>query len=66
MTIKTVNKKYEKIFDNIEKVRSKNNKNWIDILRLAFKHSPNEAKKIFKEIVKKDKQLIKLAKDLHN
>ena len=65
MTIKTVNKKYEKIFDNIEKVRSKNNKNWIDILRLAFKHSPNEAKKIFKEIVKKDKQLIKLAKDLH-
>ena len=48
-----------------QKIRSKNNKNWIDILRLAFKHSPNEAKKIFKEIVKKDKQLIKLAKDLH-
>ena len=60
-----INKKYEKIFNNIEKVRSKNNKNWIDILRLAFKHSPNEAKKILKEIVKKDKQLIKLAKDLH-
>ena len=60
-----INKKYEKIFNNIEKVISKNNKNWIDILRLAFKHSPNEAKKIFKEIVKKDKQLIKLAKDLH-
>ena len=60
-----ISKKYEKIFNNIEKVRSKNNKNWIDILRLAFKHSPDEAKKIFKEIVKKDKQLIKLAKDLH-
>ena len=64
--MKIKKKKYEKIFDNIEKVRSRNNKNWIDILRLAFKHSPNEAKKIFKEIVKKDKQLIKLAKDLHN
>ncbi len=56
---------YNKIFNNIEKIRSKNNKNWIDILRLAFKHSPNEAKKIFKQIVNKDKKLIKLAKDLH-
>ena len=56
---------YNKIFKNIEKIRSKNNKNWIDILRLAFKHSPNEAKKIFKQIVNKDKKLIKLAKDLH-
>ncbi len=56
---------YNKIFDNIEKIRSRNNKNWIDILRLAFKHSPNEARKIFKQIVNKDKKLIKLAKDLH-
>ena len=56
---------YNKIFNNIEKIRSRNNKNWIDILRLAFKHSPNEAKKIFKQIVNKDKKLIKLAKDLH-
>ena len=58
-------KNYDKIFNDIEKLRSKNNKNWIDILRLAFKHSPGEAKKIFKQIVNKDKQLIKLAKDLH-
>ena len=58
-------KNYDKIFNDIEKLRSKNNKNWIDILRLAFKHSPSEAKKIFKQIVNKDKQLIKLAKDLH-
>ena len=56
---------YDKIFNDIEKIRSKNNKNWIDILRLAFKYSPNEAKKIFKQIVNKDKKLIKLAKDLH-
>ena len=57
--------KYLAIIKQIEVVRSKNNKNWIDILRLAFKHSPKEAKIIFKAIVKKDKQLIKLAKDLH-
>ncbi len=56
---------YNKVFNNIEKIRSRNNKNWIDILRLAFKHSPNEARKIFKQIVNKDKKLIKLAKDLH-
>ena len=56
---------YDKIFDQIEKIRSKNNKNWIDVLRLAFKHSPKEAKKIFKQIVSKDKKLIKLAKELH-
>ena len=65
MKKRKIEKKYEKVFNNIEKVRSKNNKNWIDILRLAFKHSPKEAKIIFKAIVKKDKQLIKLAKDLH-
>ena len=63
--MKKKNKNYDKIFDAIEKLRSKNNKNWVDILRLAFKHSPSEAKKIFKQIVNKDKQLIKLAKDLH-
>ena len=27
-----------KIFDKIEKVRSKNNKNWMDLLRLAYYH----------------------------
>ena len=63
--MKKKKKNYDKIFDAIEKLRSKNNKNWVDILRLAFKHSPSEAKKIFKQIVNKDKQLIKLAKDLH-
>lgn len=58
-------KNYEKVFKNIEKVRSRNNKNWIDVLRLAFKHAPDEARIIFREIVKKDKELIKLAKELH-
>ena len=60
-----IDKKYEKIFNAIEKGRSKNNKNWMDVLRLAFKYSPKEAKKVLKAIVKKDKQLIKLAEDLH-
>ena len=39
---------YLKIIDEIEKVRSKNNMNWMDILRLAFIHAPDEAKKLMK------------------
>ena len=31
---------YLKIIDEIEKVRSKNNVNWMDVLRLAFKKCP--------------------------
>ena len=50
-----------KIFDKIEKIRAKNNKNWMDILRLAFDHSPKEASKILKEIYKEDKKISRLA-----
>ena len=32
--------KFLKVIDKIEKIRSKNNSNWMDILRLAFRHSP--------------------------
>ena len=37
---------YLKIIDEIEKVRTRNNVNWMDILRLAFTHAPEEAKKL--------------------
>ena len=36
------------IIDAIEKVRTKNNINWMNILRLAFKHAPSEARDIVK------------------
>ncbi len=36
----------QKIIDQIEDIRSKNNTNWMDILRIAFKHSPKEAAKV--------------------
>ena len=35
---------YLKIIDEIEKVRSRNNVNWMDILRVAFRHAPDEAR----------------------
>ena len=53
-----------KIIDEIEKIRTKNNKNWMDILRLAFKHSPEEASKILSEIYKEDKAISALTSKL--
>ena len=57
-------KNYLKIISEIEKVRKKNNKNWMDILRIAFSHAPDEAAKVLAEIYKEDKKLNNLAKQL--
>lgn len=56
------NTQYLKIIKKIENVRKKNNKNWMDILRLAFKNSPDQASKIFSAIYKDDKKISALAK----
>ena len=50
--------------NKIEQTRKKNNKNWMDLLRLSFKHNPKGAKKILKGIFVEDKRLNKLVKDL--
>ena len=55
---------YSKIINSIQKVRNKNNKNWMDILRLAFKSEPKSASKILKEIYREDKKISKLATKL--
>ena len=52
--------KYLKIIDNIEKVRSKNNVNWMDVLRLALRHAPDETIKLMKNINQKDKKISNL------
>ena len=57
-------KNYKKIINKIENTRRKNNKNWMDILRLAFKSSPVQASKILSEIYKEDKNINILAKEL--
>jgi len=54
------------IIDEVEKVRTKNNKNWMDILRVAFKHAPEEARPILAEINKSDGQISKLLDQLAN
>ena len=55
---------YLKIIRKIEKKRKNNNINWMDILRLAFKSSPSEAKKIMIKIYQDDTKISKLIKKL--
>ncbi len=57
-------KKYLRIIRQIEKVRAKNNKNWMDLYRLAFSTAPDKAIKIITKILKKDNQVSLLAKKL--
>ncbi len=57
-------KKYSKIIKSIENTRGKNNKNWMDVLRLAFESSPVKASKILSSIYKEDKKISNLAKKL--
>ena len=55
---------YNKKISQIENTRKKNNKNWMDLLRLSFWYNPTEAKKILKEIFKEDKRVNRLLKEL--
>ncbi len=57
-------KNYLKIIKEIENVRSKNNVNWMNILRLAFKLDPVQASKIMKKINYDDKKISKLLSQL--
>jgi hypothetical protein len=58
-------KNYTKIINQIEKIRSKNNVNWMNILRLAFKLDPKSASKIMKKINYDDKKISDLLNKLN-
>ena len=55
-------KYYLKIIDEVEKVRTKNNINWMDVLRIAFRNSPREARKLMIKINKADDDVSRLFK----
>ena len=40
----------KKIIDQIENVRRLNNRNWMNLLRIAFKHAPKETSLVMKKI----------------
>ena len=55
---------YLKIITKIEKIRSKNNVNWMNLLRLSFKLDPKNSIKIMKKINYDDKKISELLKKL--
>ena len=56
--------KNNKIINQIQEIRKKNNVNWMDILRIAFESSPNRTKGVFKNIFKDDKSINALSRKL--
>ena len=57
-------KNYNKIINEIQTIRSKNNINWMNLIRLAFSLDPNKASKIMKKINYDDKKISKLLNKL--
>ena len=56
--------RYLNIINQIEKVRSKNNINWMDVLRIALKNAPDETIKLMTKINKKDQIITNLFKNI--
>ena len=57
-------KNYNQIINKIQKIRAKNNVNWMNILKLAFKLDPKNSVKIMKKINYDDKKISELLKKL--
>ena len=58
------NKNYQKIISQIEKIRAKNNTSWMQILKISFKHAPDETARVLGKIYLDDKKINNLAKKL--
>ena len=57
-------RKHEVLIDLIQNIRAKNNKAWLEYVRLAFKLDPEKAKKIAGKIFDNDEKISKLNKRL--
>ena len=54
-----------KLVNLIQNIRTKNNKNWMDLLRLSLELDFNSTSKILKEICKDDKRISSLATKIY-
>ena len=54
------------IIDEVENIRTKNNVNWMDILRLAFKYAPEEARTLMGRVNEYDGRISALLTELAN
>ena len=65
MKIKNIKyKKALKLIEQIQFIRKRNNINWMDMLRLAFKHDPKNAAKIMSNIYSDDQKVSNIVKKL--
>jgi len=53
-----------KLIDEIEKIRTQNNINWMDLLRLAFKSAPEESILLVRRINTDDQRISKIFAEL--
>ena len=58
-------KNYNRIINKIELIRSKNNINWMNLLRLALKLDHKSTSKILSKIYKDDQRITKLAEKIY-
>tara|TARA_Y100000741_G_C18238421_1_gene552635 strand:+ start:781 stop:996 length:216 start_codon:yes stop_codon:yes gene_type:complete len=57
-------KKSLKLINKIQTIRSKNNVQWMDLLRLALKLDPKKTSKLLFKILNYDQEISKIAKQL--
>jgi hypothetical protein len=57
-------KNYLRIITQIENIRKKNNVNWMNILRIAFKNNPRATAMVMSKIYSDDKRIGALVKKL--
>ena len=54
-----------KLIEQIQTIRSKNNKNWMDLVKLALKLDFETTKKILNQIYKYDNEIGKITKKIN-
>jgi len=64
MVKKNKSKNYLKIISQIENIRKKNNANWMNILRIAFKYDSEATATVMSKIYSDDKRIGTLVKKL--
>lgn len=55
---------FDSYINRIQSIRAKNNGNWMDLLRLAFKHDPKGAAAIMARIFKDDAEISAVVAEL--
>lgn len=53
-----------RLIDQMESIRTKNNVNWMDLVRLAFEVDPVRAKEIVRQIVDNDREIANVLEEL--